>query len=250
MGASYYFLKLCIYLIMQVRVIKVGGLLLSKDNYWNDIIKYLKSIRMKYQIVLVCSAIGRNNDPYSTDGLNKSVDGYLTLVERNQLKAIGETYSVLKVSGDLRRNGFAVKSLMWNQIGLTINGSSFKFNPKPLKEHLKEEKLLVVPGFLGSDGEGNVTTFKREGSDYSAVIFAHYLGLDSCYLVKDVGGVYDYAHNVYHELTYENFYKIVDNFTSPIAIDAVRFCEKNNMKLFIINSTGFVSCKISKKLVF
>jgi len=50
-------------------------------------------------------------------------------------------------------------------------------------------KLYITQGFLASDNEGKTTTLGREGSDYSAGIFAYCLSAESLTIWKDVEGV-------------------------------------------------------------
>ncbi|HAN78369.1 MAG TPA: aspartate kinase, partial [Bacteroidales bacterium] len=52
-------------------------------------------------------------------------------------------------------------------------------------------KLYVTQGFLGADTQGNTTTLGREGSDYTAAIFAYSLNAESLTVWKDVAGVYN-----------------------------------------------------------
>ena len=47
----------------------------------------------------------------------------------------------------------------------------------------------MVQGFIGSDGKGNTTTLGREGSDYTASVFAHCLNADDVTIWKDVPGI-------------------------------------------------------------
>ncbi|MDW5290844.1 aspartate kinase [Formosa sp. PL04] len=56
---------------------------------------------------------------------------------------------------------------------------------QPLK---KEQSVFVTQGFLGSDTK-NTTTLGREGSDYTAAIFAYALDAESVTIWKDVPGV-------------------------------------------------------------
>ncbi|MCU0358208.1 MAG: aspartate kinase [Cyclobacteriaceae bacterium] len=49
--------------------------------------------------------------------------------------------------------------------------------------------LYLTQGFIGSDEYGNTTTLGREGSDYTAAIFASCLGASSVTIWKDVPGV-------------------------------------------------------------
>lgn len=54
---------------------------------------------------------------------------------------------------------------------------------------LVEDQLLVTQGFIGSTSENFTTTLGREGSDYSAAIFAACLDAESLTIWKDVPGV-------------------------------------------------------------
>ena len=57
-----------------------------------------------------------------------------------------------------------------------------------LRDILKR-KIIITQGFIGSTSEGFTTTLGREGSDYSAAIFASCLNADSVTIWKDVPGV-------------------------------------------------------------
>lgn len=54
---------------------------------------------------------------------------------------------------------------------------------------LLQEHVLVTQGFIGSTSENFTTTLGREGSDYSAAIFASCLGAAQLTIWKDVPGV-------------------------------------------------------------
>lgn len=54
---------------------------------------------------------------------------------------------------------------------------------------LKKKTLNITQGFLGSDENGFTTTLGREGSDYTAAIFAYCLSAESVTIWKDVPGV-------------------------------------------------------------
>lgn len=52
-----------------------------------------------------------------------------------------------------------------------------------------ESKIIVTQGFIGSDKNGKTTTLGRDGSDYSAAVFASGLNAESVTIWKDVPGV-------------------------------------------------------------
>ena len=50
-------------------------------------------------------------------------------------------------------------------------------------------KVIITQGFIGQSSEGNTTTLGREGSDYTAAIFAYSLNATEVTIWKDVPGV-------------------------------------------------------------
>ena len=53
----------------------------------------------------------------------------------------------------------------------------------------KEKKVLITQGFIGGTADGKTTTLGREGSDYSAAIFAYCCNAESVTIWKDVPGM-------------------------------------------------------------
>ncbi len=60
---------------------------------------------------------------------------------------------------------------------------------KNVSKIAKKKSLFITQGFLGSDENGFTTTLGREGSDYTAAIFAYCLNATSVTIWKDVPGV-------------------------------------------------------------
>ncbi len=67
-----------------------------------------------------------------------------------------------------------------------------------IKEKTDTSKLNITQGFLGSDGN-NTTTLGREGSDYTAGIFAYCLQAESVTVWKDVEGVLNADPRIFSE---------------------------------------------------
>lgn len=230
---------------MGIKIIKVGGLILHDQALRKNVEEYVVKCAKNDKIILVVSAMGRDNDPYSTDGLNNSIRGYLTLKERNRLKAIGETYSVLDVVARLRLRGLKAISFSYIELGITdLKKGRYRTDTKRLVRALKEDEIAVVPGYLASDKDHEPTTLKREGSDLTAVLLANSLKLQDVYLVKDIKGVYDTNKVLHHNLSYHNFFSIIENFTSPLSIEAARLAQATKLRLHIINTDGYEVCQI------
>jgi aspartate kinase len=60
---------------------------------------------------------------------------------------------------------------------------------KNISKGIKKNILNITQGFIGADENNFTTTLGREGSDYSAAIFAYCLNADSVTIWKDVPGV-------------------------------------------------------------
>ena len=60
---------------------------------------------------------------------------------------------------------------------------------KTLGSLLSKKIIPVVGGFAGADQHGNITTFGRGGSDYTATIIASCINADEIWLMSDVQGL-------------------------------------------------------------
>ncbi len=60
---------------------------------------------------------------------------------------------------------------------------------KRITEEIIEPHIYLVQGFIGSTLDGIPTTLGREGSDYTAAVFAHVLNAEEVTIWKDVPGV-------------------------------------------------------------
>ncbi|WP_426090773.1 aspartate kinase [Flavobacterium sp. DSR3-2] len=65
----------------------------------------------------------------------------------------------------------------------------WELTQKNITKNVKRKILNITQGFLGSDENNFTTTLGREGSDYTAAIFAYCLNAESVTIWKDVPGV-------------------------------------------------------------
>ena len=147
-----------------------------------------------HKVVTVVSAQGD-----TTDGLLEKA-GELTASpdarELDALLATGELQSAALVTMALHGLGVPAVSLSGWQAGLTTDGVHGNARLTGLRSdrilrELSGGKAVVVAGFQGLSGTGDVTTLGRGGSDTTAVALAAYLGADKCLIYTDVDGVYD-----------------------------------------------------------
>ncbi|MCV9929276.1 aspartate kinase [Flavobacterium sp. LS1R49] len=65
----------------------------------------------------------------------------------------------------------------------------WELTQKNIGKNVKRKMLNITQGFLGADENNFTTTLGREGSDYTAAIFAYCLNAESVTIWKDVPGV-------------------------------------------------------------
>ena len=70
-----------------------------------------------------------------------------------------------------------------------VNWEESSIQIKSSKASSKNQKLIITQGFIGSNKKNETTTLGREGSDFSAAIFAHLLDAESVTVWKDVPGM-------------------------------------------------------------
>lgn len=115
----------------------------------------------------------------------------------DQIVAVGELVSTTIVGHYLHAIGMTTKWLDARDYILTDNTHregrvAWEATEARIQDKLPdllEHQLLVTQGFIGSTSENFTTTLGREGSDYSAAIFAACLGAESVTIWKDVPGV-------------------------------------------------------------
>ncbi len=119
----------------------------------------------------------------------------------DQIVSQGEVWSTLIVSAHLRAAGIGNHWLDARDVvrtDATFRAARVDWvacerlaarTIKPLLE--RSPVRIVTQGFIGRSGEGLTTTLGREGSDFSAAIFAYLLDVESVTIWKDVPGMFN-----------------------------------------------------------
>ncbi|MFC3197497.1 aspartate kinase [Parapedobacter deserti] len=115
----------------------------------------------------------------------------------DQIVSIGELVSTTIVSHYLNEIGVKSKWLDAREYIVTdnthreahVDWAATEIRIRSAIPDILEKQLVVTQGFIGSTTENFTTTLGREGSDYSAAIFAACLGAESVTIWKDVPGV-------------------------------------------------------------
>ncbi|MEN9337633.1 MAG: Lysine-sensitive aspartokinase 3 [Bacteroidota bacterium] len=112
----------------------------------------------------------------------------------DQVVSYGEIVSTTIVSyyfneRGLKNNWIDVRNLIKTDATYRDALVDWDQTQKLISKNVKKKALNITQGFLGSDENNFTTTLGREGSDYTAAIFAYCLGAESVTIWKDVPGV-------------------------------------------------------------
>ena len=115
--------------------------------------------------------------------------------ELDVLLSTGEQISVALMSMALEKMGLPVVSLTGWQVQVSTN---FEYgnarirsvSTERIRQELDKRRIVIVTGFQGVNGTGDITTLGRGGSDTSAVAIAAALHADKCQIFTDVEGVF------------------------------------------------------------
>ncbi len=115
----------------------------------------------------------------------------------DQIVSLGELLSTRIVEAYLRASGLKTKWIdarsylksdnQYREAGIDWDLSSDLINNELPK--ILENNIIITQGFIACTSENYTTTLGREGSDYTAAIFANILNAESVTIWKDVPGV-------------------------------------------------------------
>lgn len=116
----------------------------------------------------------------------------------DQVVCIGELLATSIVSNYFNEAGITNKWMDVRDIIRTDNNFrdakiDWKFTSEKVNEQIvplfKENNIVLTQGFIGATDENESTTLGREGSDYTAAVFANLLNAESQTIWKDVPGI-------------------------------------------------------------
>ena len=176
-------------------VLKFGGSSLADAGRIQNAAKRIGALYQEgHEIVAVVSAQGDTTDDMiakamqiHTDPPRREMDAYL---------AAGEQMSAALMAMALQKMDLPAISLTGIQAGLMTDGVHgdarvLGLRSDRIQRELSKGNIVVVAGFQGVDGAGDVTTLGRGGSDTTAVALAAFLKAELCKIYTDVDGVYD-----------------------------------------------------------
>lgn len=178
--------------------------------------------------------------------------------EVDVLISTGEQVTSALLAITLREMGHKAVSLLADQIRI-ISDSSYgtariaTIEDAKLRDEIKEGNIIVVPGFQGVDGAGNITTLGRGGSDTTAVALAAALKADLCEIYTDVDGVYTTDPNICEKakrldkISYDEMLEMASLGAKVLQIRSVELAQKYNVPILVksslVEGKGTLVCK-------
>lgn len=174
-------------------------------NYFKEKDKLTESINVlkDFHYDIIRELFSNENHPvyWKVDGLFAELVSFL---ERNkspkhsfvydQVVSFGELISTTIISQYLNDNGIKntwidVRNLIKTDSNYRDAGINWEETQENITNNVNKSLLNITQGFMGSDANFFTTTLGREGSDYTAAIFAYCLDATSVTIWKDVPGV-------------------------------------------------------------
>jgi aspartate kinase len=201
--------------------------------------------REGHQLVIVPSAI--SGETNRLIALAKEFSPNPDPRELDVVAATGEQVTIGLLAIALQELGVKARSYTGGQVKV-LTDSAFtkarilKIDEERLREDLAAGIVVIVAGFQGVDGDGNITTLGRGGSDTSGVALAAALSADECQIYTDVDGVYTTDPRIVPEarrldrVTFEEMLEMASLGSKVLQIRSVEFAGKYKVKLRVLSS--------------
>lgn len=108
-----------------------------------------------------------------------------------------------------------------------------------VSQNINRDLVNITQGFIGSDSDNFTTTLGREGSDYTAAIFAYCLNAESVTIWKDVPGVLNADPRVFdnpellNQISYEEAIELAFYGASVIHPKTLQPLKRKEIPLFV-----------------
>ncbi len=207
-----------------------------------------KVVQTKMQgndVVVVVSAM--SGETNRLIGLASEISAQPAAREMDVLVSTGEQVTIALLTMALNARGCPAVSYTGSQVRILTDSMHSKARIKEIdgsriSHDLSSGRVVVVAGFQGMDGHGNITTLGRGGSDTSAVAIAAALKADECQIYTDVDGVYTTDPRVeprarrLERITFEEMLEMASLGSKVLQIRAVEFAGKYNVPLRVLSS--------------
>ena len=231
---------------MALIVQKYGGTSVGSPERIRNVAERVAKYRAQgHQVVVVVSAM--SGETNRLIALAKQIQAQPDPRELDVMVATGEQVTIALLAMALKDLGLKAKSYTGWQVPIRTNNAYTKariedIDDKALRTDLEAGHVIVVAGFQGMDGDGNITTLGRGGSDTTGVALAAALKADECQIYTDVDGVYTTDPRIVPEarkldtVTFEEMLELASLGSKVLQIRSVEFAGKYKVKLRVLSS--------------
>jgi aspartate kinase len=231
---------------MALFVHKYGGTSMgSTERIKNVARRVAKWHDAGHQIVVVPSAMSGETNRLL--GLAKEITGQPDPRELDMLASTGEQASVALLAIALQAIGKQAVSYTGWQVPVVTDNAYTKariqsIDDARVRKDLDAGRIVVITGFQGIDGEGNITTLGRGGSDTSAVAVAAAMKAAECLIYTDVDGVYTTDPRVVSDarrlksVTFEEMLEMASLGSKVLQIRSVEFAGNYRVPTRVLSS--------------
>ncbi|MBI5616495.1 MAG: aspartate kinase [Gammaproteobacteria bacterium] len=231
---------------MSLIVQKYGGTSVGTVERIEAVAEKVKTAHAEgHRMVVVVSAMSGETDRLLglARKIRKQVDGR----ELDVLLSTGEQVTIALLAMALEARGVPARSYTGGQVRILTDEAYNKarileIDGTNVRADLDAGRVVVVAGFQGVDGAGNITTLGRGGSDTTAVAMAAALDADECQIYTDVDGVYTTDPRIVHDarrldrITYEEMLEMASLGAKVLQIRSVEFASKYKVSLRVLSS--------------
>jgi len=235
---------------MALIVHKYGGTSMGSTERIRNVAKRVaKWVRAGHQMIVVPSAMSGETNRLLALAKEVSPAKADAAVQRelDMLASTGEQVSVGLLALALQAEGVPAVSYAGWQVPIHTNDAYTKariesIEDQRVRKDLGAGKVVIITGFQGVDGQGNITTLGRGGSDTSAVAVAAALKADECLIYTDVDGVYTTDPRVVPEarrlatISFEEMLEMASMGSKVLQIRSVEFAGKYQVPLRVLSS--------------
>ncbi|HCF1646660.1 aspartate kinase [Pseudomonas aeruginosa] len=231
---------------MALIVQKFGGTSVGTVERIEQVAEKVKKFREAGDdVVVVVSAM--SGETNRLIGLANQIMEQPVPRELDVMVSTGEQVTIALLSMALIKRGAPAVSYTGNQVRILTDSAHTKarilhIDDTHIRADLKAGRVVVVAGFQGVDGNGNITTLGRGGSDTTGVALAAALKADECQIYTDVDGVYTTDPRVVPQarrldkITFEEMLEMASLGSKVLQIRAVEFAGKYNVPLRVLHS--------------
>ncbi len=231
---------------MSLIVQKYGGTSVGTTERIEAVAEKVHAFRKRGEdVVVVVSAM--SGETNRLIALAKDIHPDPSAREMDVLVSTGEQVTIALLCMALQKRGCDARSYTGGQVRILTDSAHSKARIEEIDAHRMQEDLaagrvVVVAGFQGVDGDGNITTLGRGGSDTTAVALAAALKADECQIYTDVDGVYTTDPRVVEgarrldKITFEEMLEMASQGSKVLQIRSVEFAGKYKVPLRVLSS--------------